>query len=65
MSPGHLLSYENTKYKYISHYRKENGDMFGTIVINFRNTVIYWAWQFQIFEACVILFSPHPFYANR
>lgn len=63
MSPGHLLSYENPEY--ISHYRKENGDMFVTIVINFRNAVIYWPWQFQIFEAYVMLFSPHPFYTNR
>lgn len=39
MSPGHSLSYENTKY--ISHHRKENGGMFGTIVFDFRNAVIY------------------------
>lgn len=41
MPPGHSLSYENTKYKYISHHRQENGDMLRTIVVNFRNAVIY------------------------
>jgi len=38
---GRLLSYENTEYKYIFHHGKENGDMFKTIVVSFRNAVIY------------------------
>lgn len=56
MPPGHSFSYENTKCKYISHHRKENGGVFETIVVDFRNAVIYYTWQLQIFEACVIYF---------
>lgn len=41
MCPQGALGYENKEYKYISHDRKKNGDMFGTIVVNFRNAVIY------------------------
>lgn len=56
MPPRHSFSCENTKYKYISHHRKENGGMFETIVVDFRNAVIYYTWQLQIFEACIIYF---------
>lgn len=34
MCPQGALGYENKEYKYISHYRKENGDVFRTIVVN-------------------------------
>lgn len=56
MPPRHSFSYENTKHKYISHHGKENGGMFETIVVDFRNAVIYYTWQLQIFEACIIYF---------